>query len=237
MQIPRIALLLAVLYLPGRPCVAQSPLQAQPPSPAQHSVAGAQPVSADVSASAPAARLQPSLDKIQQTLSDLRLERWKRGTVRDEATGKIGTVLRDLHETLPPLLAEANAAPGTVSKQLSVSRNLDALYDVLLRIFEAARVAAPAEQISPLDQALAGLHTARLAFDDSLKDSVAALEKQASDLQAMVKAQAAIKCPPPPEAPVCPAPAPAPKPRRKPKPPTPAAPSTPAAATSPKPAS
>jgi outer membrane biosynthesis protein TonB len=173
---------------------------------------------------------------VQQTVAALKLEKWKRGTVRNETGDRIAVILRDLRDTLPPLLTAADADPGTMSKQLPVSRNVAALYDVLLRVFEAARVAAPPDQIAALDQSLAGLNTARIAFDDRLQDSLAALEKQVGDLQSTVKAQAAFKCPtpPPPVVPVCPPP-PTPKPKRRPKPPatTPQAPPT--TTTTPKP--
>ncbi len=163
--------------------------------------------------------LRPSLDDVQQTLTAMKLDRWKRGTVRTEAGDRIAQILRDIHDTLPSLLTTADAAPEAVSKQLPVSRNIDALYDVLLRVYEAARVSAPDDQIMILDKSLAGLNKARLAFDDGLQDSATSTEKQVSELQTKVKAQAAFTCPAPAPAPVCPKPAP-PKPRRKPKPPT-----------------
>jgi len=43
------------------------------------------------------------------------------------------------------------------------------LYDVLLRVVEAARMAAPDDQANALRQALANLNTARLALDDSME--------------------------------------------------------------------
>lgn len=185
--------------------------------------------------------MQPSLDAVQQVLIGLKMDKWKKGTVRTETSDKIALIIKDLHETLPPLMTTGDAAPGAISKQLPVSRNVDALYDVVLRVFEAARVAAPPEQIARLDQVLAGLNTARMAYDDRLQESAVTVEKQVSDLEGTVKAQAAIKCPVPAPVvvPVCPPP-PTPKPRRKPKPPVTTTPGTtpaPATTTSPKPAS
>jgi hypothetical protein len=184
----------------------------------------------------PTAALQPSLEAVQQVLIGLKMDKWKKGTVRTETSDKIALIIKDLHETLPPLMTAGDAAPGVISKQLPVSRNVGAIYDVLLRIFEAARVAAPPEQIARLDQVLAALNTARVAYDDRLQDSAVAVEKQVSDLQSTVKAQAAFKCPvqAPVMVPVCPPP-PTPKPRRKPKPPATTTPA-PATTTSPKPA-
>lgn len=208
--------------------------QASPSAPSPTPAAGLA-----VSPFGPTAMLQAPLDAVQQVLIGLKMDRWKKGTVRTETSDKIALIIKDLHETLPPLMTAGDAAPGVISKQLPVSRNVGALYDVLLRVFEAARVAAPPEQIARLDQVLAALNTARVAYDDRLQDSVIVVEKQVSDLQSTVKAQAAFKCPvqAPVMVTVCPPPPSPPKVRRKPKP---AATTTPqgtaAPATSPKPA-
>jgi hypothetical protein len=168
--------------------------------------------------SAPSGILQPSLDAVQQTLASVKVEKWKKGSVRDEAGTDIHSILRDMQVNLPPLLKEADAAPGSLSKVLPVSRNVDALYDVLLRVVEAARMAAPDEQANQLRQALSGLGNARLDLDKRIQEEAAAQETQLSDLQASVQKQAAFKCPAPPAAPACPAPAPAKKPKKKPSP-------------------
>jgi hypothetical protein len=83
---------------------------------------------------------------------------------------------------------------------------LDALYDVLLRVVEAARIAAPDDQANELRQTLANLNKARLALDDSMEAAAGAQEKQIADLRVTVQKQAAFKCPAPPPAPVCPKP-------------------------------
>jgi hypothetical protein len=216
---PRLALCLACIV-----CPAQSPPSAPPA------------VATIAAPSGPSALLRPSLDTVQQTLGALKIEKWKRGSVRDEAGKNAAAVLRDIETNLPPLMAAADTAPESLSKVLPMSRNVDALYDVLLRIVEASRVSAPADQITQLEQALDSLRKARLALDDHLEDSAAAMEKHVTELQATVEKQAAFKCPVPPPAPACVAPAPAHKAKRKPKPPAAKPPTsqTPAA-TTPKP--
>lgn len=177
--------------------------------------------------------LQPSLDQLQQTLGGLRLERWKKGAVRDEVGDEIGDIERDLKETLPPLLHEADANPGVVGKALPVSRNMDALYDVLLRIVETARFSAPADQATQLQQALAGLADARRALDNRLQGSADALTMQVGALQQDLRAQAAARTFVPPAPVTLPCPKPIPRRRvvrKKAKPPaaTPPASSAPA---------
>ncbi len=179
--------------------------------------------------------LQPSLDTVQQTLAGVKVERWKRGSVRDEASADINSIAQDMQTHIGPLLKDADAAPGTLSKTLPVSRHLDALYDVLLRVVEAARMAAPDDQANALRQTLANLNTARLALDDSMETAAGSQEKQLVDLRVTVQKQAAFKCPAPPPAPACPAPAKKPV-KRKPKPPATAAPGTTPGTTPQKPA-
>ena len=149
--------------------------------------------------------LRPSLNTVQQTIDALRLEKWKRGSVREEANSNIGAILRDLQTDLPPLLREADAAPGTLSKELPVARNVAALYDVLLRVYEASRVAAPGEQVDQLQHALVSLGNARVALDQSLQGLAVVLEKQVSTMRGVLQAQAVVQCPvaPPPLATVC----------------------------------
>jgi hypothetical protein len=156
----------------------------------------------------PSSLVQPSLDNLQRTLFALRLEKWKRGTVRDEASANVDAILRDMQQTLPSLLRDADAAPGALSKALPASRNLDALYDTFLRVEEASRIAAPSDQVTQLQQALYQLESARRALDASLQQTALEQETQISALKMAVKTEATLQCPvtPPPVAPVCVAP-------------------------------
>lgn len=166
--------------------------------------------------------LKPALDTVQQALDNVRIEKWKRGTVREEAGANIEDIEKDIQQTLPPLVTAADQAPGAISKALPAFRNVDALYDVLLRVVEAARVSAPADQVSELQEALIGLGGARRKMAERLQDAAAAQEKQIGDLTAQVQTQtaAARAVPPPAPAQPCTPPTPAKKAaKKKPKPP------------------
>jgi hypothetical protein len=184
--------------------------------------------------------IQPALDGLQQAAGGVQLEKWKKGSVRDEAGANVSSIQRDLQSTLPPLLKEADAAPGTVSKILPVERNINALYDVLLRVVDGARIAAPGDQFTALQSAMNDLEKARHALADRMQEAAAAQEKQIGSLQVALKTQPVPVCP------VVAAPAPAPAPAKKPavrkrkpaaKPATtpPAGSTTPAPANPPKP--
>jgi hypothetical protein len=190
---------------------------------AQVPAAGAAPQATPSTPIAPSGILKPSLDKVQEAITALKLDKWKRGTVRDEAGENTKRILGDLQTNLPPLLTVADSSPERISNELPVSRNVDALYDVLLRVFEAARVSGTPDQIAQLGEALNNLSDARLAFDGRLQDSAISMEKQVSNLQSTVQTQAVNKCPALPPAaatPVCVAPKPTVrKPAKKPAPP------------------
>ena len=173
------AFIAAILCSPHLVRAAQSPLSAAPPQvalPATHPVSGL---------------LQPALDTVRQTLVAVHIDRWKKGSIRDEASGNIDSIQRDLRVNLPPLLLDADAAPGAVGKLLPLSSHVDALYDVLLRVTEASRVVAPDDQATQLQQALQGLSAARLSLDDRITGSAEAMEKQVADLHAAIQQQAA----------------------------------------------
>ncbi len=170
--------------------------------------AAPQPQNAGLAQSPVSGLLQPALAKVHETLSAVRTDKWKKGSVRDEATNNIDSIQNDLRANVPSLLEGADAAPGSVSNLLSVSRHIGALYDVLLRVVEASRVAAPDDQVEQLQKALLGLSNARLAFEDRVRGSADVLEKQVSDLRATLQQQeaqraatpvpVALPCVPPP---------------------------------------
>ena len=193
-------------------------------TPSGATVAPAAPALAIPTASA---TLRSALDQVQNALIKTHTERWKRGSVRDEAGSDIGSIKSDMQSNIPNLIHDADGSPGSLSKMLPVAKHIDALYDVLLRVVEASRISAPDDQADTLRQALTTLGTARLAFDDQMQQSATTQEKQIVDLRATVQKQAAFKCPaPPPEKP-CPPPAPVHKPRKKPAPSTTAPTGTP----------
>jgi hypothetical protein len=140
-------------------------------------------------------------------VSGVHADKWKRGNIRDEATQNISQIVRDIDVTLPPMLSDADTAPASLSKLLPISRNISALYDVLLRVVEASRVIAPDEQVAQLQEALVTLGDGRLAFSDRMQTAAVATEKQLSDLHATLQSQAsrtaaapalvAVPCTPP----------------------------------------
>jgi hypothetical protein len=174
MRIALAVLSAAMIACPIRVLMAQTPADATVPA-------------LDVPVST---QLQPALSSVRQATDLTRVDKWKRGNIRDEAAQNISQIQKDIDVTLPPMLRDADTAPASLSKLLPISRNISALYDVLLRVVEASRVVAPDEQVAQLQQALVTLGNARLAFGERMQTASAAIEKQVSDLRASLQAQA-----------------------------------------------
>lgn len=170
--------------------------------------------------SAPSDILQRSLDEVRITAGNVKIDKWKRGSVRDEAGTNIDAIQRDLQSTLPALLKDADAAPGTLTKVLPLSRNVDALYDVMVHVVEASRVVGTGDSVGQLQQALSDLEKARVVLDNQIQQTADMQEKQVVELRNTVQRQDASlrTAATPPPAPKCPAPAPA-KRKRVAKPP------------------
>jgi hypothetical protein len=164
----------------------------------------------------PSEILQQALDEVQQTVGAVKLDKWKKGTVRDEAANNIDAIQRYMQGTMPQLMKEGDAAPGTLSKVLPISRNVGALYDVLVHVVEGSRVSAPGDQVNQLQQALTDLEKARVKFGNQLEQTATVQEKQIVELRTTVQTQAASlkAASTPPPAPKCPAP-PAPAKKKK----------------------
>lgn len=170
---------------------------------------------AGFSPAAPSNFLSRSLDEVNQTVGAVRLEKWKRGSVRDSAETNINAIQHDMKGALPALMKDADAAPGALSKVLPLSRNVDALYDVLVHLVEQSRVSGTSEDAGQLQQAMSDLEKARVTLDNQILQTATVQEKQIVDLRTTVQKQEvslrAAATPPP--APKCPAPTPAKKKR------------------------
>jgi hypothetical protein len=171
------------------------------------------------SAAVPSAVMRPAIESLRQALLTIRPERWKTSSqITGQSTSDVGSIERDLDTTLPPLLSSADAAPASTTQLLPAYRNVDALYDVVVRVTQTAILAAPTQQSMALQQATAALQQSRRDLGDLLDAAAQSNERELHDTQALLRT---IQAAPPPPAPVCPPP-PAPpvkkaKPRVKPK--------------------
>jgi hypothetical protein len=146
--------------------------------------------------------LRPALANVQNTLTSLNVAHWKApNDIRATTQQDINSMQRDLNTTLPTLMAQADTAaangPTALSPAFAVFRNLDALYDVLLRVTETAGLAGSTSDASSLEQARAGLEDGRANLGTWLLQAIGAQDAKVAHAQANV-AQPAAAPPPAP---------------------------------------
>ncbi len=133
----------------------------------------------------PIASLRPALANVQNTIANLNVGHWKApAETRTAIQQDIGSMQRDLNATLPGLVAQAEANPAALSPAFAVFRNLDALYDVLLRVTETAALAGSGSDAGSLEDARAGLEDGRGKLGTWLLQSISAQDAQIVHLQA-----------------------------------------------------
>lgn len=136
--------------------------------------------------------LQPAMDGLHQTLAALNVNKWKApGDVRGQAQSDVDSMQRDLSGTLPDLLQKAKAANSSVAPSFAVFRNVDALYDVLLRVTETATLAGAQGDASRLEQSRGMLEQARAQLGSALLQQSQAQDAELVQLRATAAAAAA----------------------------------------------
>src|SRR5215475_11744795 len=99
--------------------------------------------------------LQQASQGAQENLSHLRIDKWKTdaGTKR-QTQADSQSVLRNLQDALPSMLAGLKNAPENLALTFKVYRNLDALYDVMSSLTESAGAFGGREDYQALSQDL-----------------------------------------------------------------------------------
>ena len=132
------------------------------------------------------ANLRPALANVQTAIGSLSIAHWKASAATRSAVQQdVASMQRDLIITLPGLMSQAEAGgPAVLSPSFAVFRNLDALYDVLLRVTETAALAGPGPDAGSLEDARAGLEDGRAKLGAWLLQSIGAQDAQIARLQA-----------------------------------------------------
>jgi hypothetical protein len=180
------AILGMILLLSGHGVIqAQTPASGSAPAVVTVPVAAASPVAA------PTEALRPVIGHISEAVAGLSVSRWKApGSVRSVAQRDADSIQHDLSSTLPPLLESAKSAPTSVAAAFAVYRNIDALYDVLLRVSETATLAAAQSDADKLQSTLTALEASRRELGDAILQLADDHERELTSLRAAA-AQAA----------------------------------------------
>jgi len=145
-----------------------------------------------LSAVAPSEAVRPTLNRISEVLAGLNVGRWKAPSeVRSVTQRDVDSIQRDIASTLPPLLDQANATPASVASYFAVYRNIDALYDVLLRVSETATLAGSQSDADTLQGALSSLESSRRNLGDAILLAANNQQQELIGLRAAAAAQAA----------------------------------------------
>ncbi|MGC2400812.1 MAG: hypothetical protein WA510_13555 [Acidobacteriaceae bacterium] len=141
--------------------------------------------------------LRPALNKVQSVIGDLNIARWKvPGATRSAAEEDVASMQRDLGGTLPGLISQVESSgPAVLSPSFAVFRNVDALYDVLLRVTGTAALANAPADASSLEEARAGLEDARGKLGGWLLQSMGSQDAEIARLKATPPAPVAAPQP------------------------------------------
>jgi hypothetical protein len=131
------------------------------------------------------ANLRPALANVQTAIGNINVGHWKVSPATRSATQQdVASMQRDLITTLPGLMSQAEASgQAGLSPSFAVFRNLDALYDVLLRVAETAALAGSESDAASLEDARAGLEDGRGKLGAWLLQSIGAQDAQIARLQ------------------------------------------------------
>lgn len=183
---------LALLFAPGLPAHA-APTPQQPPTanPAQPRT------QASLALGNSLQQVNIAAAHLRRALDTINVPKWKApGDVRQTTADDVDSMQRDVTDTLPGLINTALADPAQVSPAFSVYRNVDALYDVLLRVSETAQLAGASRDAALLEDQRVTLEDSRTKLGAALLQSA-----QAQDAEIVhLRATAAPAAPPPPPA-------------------------------------
>lgn len=133
--------------------------------------------------------LRPALEQVGHSVSQIQIDHWKVSkSWKEQLQSDADSITGDLSHQLPGLLQQAQATPAALDAQLRVMQNVDALYDVLVRLTLAADMTEKKSDAALLDSALERLESARKAATAQLVTAAAQQHQQLSDLQARMEA-------------------------------------------------
>jgi electron transfer flavoprotein alpha subunit len=134
-----------------------------------------------------------TVDRLNRALASITVQKWKApGDVRQTTAADVDSMQRDLSGTLPSLVSAAQANVSRMSPAFAVYRNVDALYDVLLRVSETAQLAG-SNDARILEQQRSDLESARTQLGAALVQATQAQDNEVIQLHtaAATAAQAA----------------------------------------------
>jgi hypothetical protein len=162
---------------------------AQQPTPTSASAVATAPSASVSSLTALLAPLERAAQTTSLDLAHLRIEKWKGDrAVKDDAAAKTESLERNLTAALPGMVEAVRANPNNLAPALKLYRNLNAVYDVLAFVTEAAGAFAPKDEFRALTGDLHEIDTSRRALADALETMAAAQDQEVLRLRTQIQA-------------------------------------------------
>ncbi len=159
-------------------------LQAASPAPTETTPqANAAPPTPDLNAS-----LRSALAQTGTALNQVQIDHWKvsrewKGQLQSDAN----SIQQDLTNQLPGLFLAVQRSPGALEPQLNLMHNVDALYDVLVRITTAAGLAGGKTDAGILSNAVQQLESARKTAVGQLLQTASQQDRKITELQTRIQ--------------------------------------------------
>ena len=146
-------------------------------------------------------RLQAAASQVTLNLGRLRIEKWKAdGESKRQAQSNADSIQRNLTSALPGLIDGVRGAPQDLGAEFKLYRNLNALYDVLASLTEAAGAFGPRSDYEALAQQLDTIDSVRRNLGDALEQLTSSTQTELSRLRVQIRTyqqNAAAAAPPP----------------------------------------
>ena len=129
--------------------------------------------------------LRSALAQSGAALNQVQIDHWKvsrewKGQLQSDAN----SIQQDLTTQLPMLFQACRQSPGMLQPRLNLMHNIDALYDVLVRVTTAAGIAGGKTDTAILDNALQNLESARKTASAQLLQAASQQDRRLVELQA-----------------------------------------------------
>ncbi len=138
--------------------------------------------------------LRPALEQVGPALNQIQVDRWKLShNLKAQVQSDISSIQQDLTSQIPALFQAAQQSPAALEPQLSVMHNVDALYDVLVRITTTANISGGKNDAAILDNAVQRLESARKTAAGQLMQAASTQDQQIARFRASIQAAQAAE--------------------------------------------
>ena len=146
------------------------------------------------------AQIRQTAQNIDADLGKTRIEKWKADSgIKRDVQGNVESVRRNLQSALPEMITQLSNAPEDIAASFNLYRNLDALYDVVGQVVEAAGALGSKDEYQNLSNDMSSLQSVRRTLGERMQNLAAAKESELTRLRNQVRTLQAATPPEPPK--------------------------------------